>query len=271
MRHVLLLGLLAAAAVTVLAAALLRHAGLMPEEVATASVQSPAAVPGGASPGEAASPDAAPEPVIQAEAAEPAPPPQQQEPVQQSQAASAPPSPGGPGQVLRQLLADLAISPSPRGSGQAKPAPPSVQAEPAPSKAKLTPDAAGQPGPRIVMPPRLRGIEFGTSAQVVAQRFPPAWRRETQDALTLVHHVDQARTAEVRFDFGAQGLQRIEVRFTAADREPRDALYENLKAQYSAAYGRPSGGSDATWSDGRVVAGLAKGRDYVALTFSLRQ
>ena len=152
-----------------------------------------------------------------------------------------------------------------REAGASRPGPPQTTRE-------QSAGPSGQTGAatRINLPKPLQPVAFGISSSKVAAAFPVAWRRETRDALTLVHYLDKPRTTEARFIFREDRLQTIELRYKASGKTELAALYDRLQKEGYERYGSLPGSSRTRWTDGRMVARIQKERDCVALLFSQR-
>ena len=148
----------------------------------------------------------------------------------------------------------------------ASPTPTTVKT-PAANQQQPPPQVQQQPTPRIQLPDDLRGVRFGMSPQMLANRFPPNWRRETADTLTLVHYADRSRTLELRFEFKQGKLQIIEKRVMCANRGQVAATYDRFQKEIQARYASLPGSTSSRWSDGYISIRLTRHANYVSLTF----
>ena len=117
---------------------------------------------------------------------------------------------------------------------------------------KPAPAPAAPPAVRIRPPQGLEGVAFGASAQQIAARFPPSWRRETKDELTLVYYPNK-QGDQVRFHFSAQGLTRLELQLKPPQGMKLNEFYAALRERYAAAYASLRSSGDGAWNDGVTV------------------
>lgn len=121
---------------------------------------------------------------------------------------------------------------------------------------------------RILLPAGLRDVRFGVSPEEISRRFPPSWRRESRDGLMLVHHFNETKTPEARFQFpSGEGLQSVELRFKADVPAETNALYGELRAEAERSYGGLPGSRSTRWTDGHLSLHIRKGLDHVALVY----
>ena len=139
--------------------------------------------------------------------------------------------------------------------------------------------AAGEPTARVEgearihvsLPEELREVQFGMPPAAATERFPPAWRKETRELLTLVHYPDESRSTQYHFEFAASRLVAVEVRFKARDGEDLSGLYKRVQRQAAGRFESPPGTPRTSWRDDRLTARLRKGGNYVAIRFTPRQ
>ncbi len=167
-----------------------------------------------------------------------------------------------PQKASAQKAAPQAKAAPPVSPAAAAPAPvhaasaPAAKAQPAPQPAAVRPAAVPAPaqGPSVtIQPPRgLEGVAFGTPADQIAVRFPPAWRRETGEEMTYVFY-PSGQGDQVRFHFNRQGLSKLELLLKPPQGQDINQYHQAVRQQYAAVYGGLPGNQTDTWSDGRTV------------------
>jgi len=201
-------------------------------------------------------PDAAPKPLP---ATQPAPGPQAPTAAEASAVKPAP----------APAAAAAAAVPAPRPR-PAPAAPVAATSKPSPKPPVAQPAAAVPAAPRpavTIQPPHgLEGVAFGTPADQIAVRFPPAWRRQTSDELTLVYY-PSGQGDQVRFHFNRQGLSKLELLLKPPQGQNLNQFYQAVRQRYAAAYASLPGSSSDSWHDGHTVLHVSLAPTGVSVLF----
>ncbi len=169
---------------------------------------------------------------------------------------------------VRVAAASPAPTARPASTPHASGAAPKPASAPAPGAARPAAAPAPAPGPSVtIQPPNgLEGVAFGTPADQIAVRFPPAWRRQTADELTYVFY-PKGQGNQVRFHFDRRGLCKLELLLKPAQGQDLTSFYNAVRQQYAATYGSLPGNHTDTWSDGHTVVHVGMDPTGVSVQF----
>jgi hypothetical protein len=159
-------------------------------------------------------------------------------------------------------------APSPAAAVPAAPSRPAAapQKPPAPPK-QSAPASAPTPAVRIVLPPALRGLQYGMSGDAISARFPISWTRERGGAVTLVHYPEGPEGMQVRFESAGQGLCGIELYMKPPEGKTLAQFHQDVRQQYAAVYGSLPGTAATGWNDGQTILAVTLAPAHVVVSF----
>ena len=120
--------------------------------------------------------------------------------------------------------------------------------------------------PTITFPGPVKTARFGMTPADIKRRFDIAWQRQRKDEIMLVHKTANGASARLHFPED-QGLQKLEMQYSATDPEQISQLYQRIRTEYQKRYGSLPESSRTRWTDGKIRVRIRRERTGVTLIF----